>query len=143
MTLCKKKAVAVADVSGANRDAMEVREDFWSMTGEFITTMSCQENICMYRPASSLQIPLQYIDVVRQTKSNLYTLEVSGITGLWNIDGNRILSESWSGSTRFRILDRTTTQGLLMGRWQIDQNSSHIETRNGLARSVVIYFQML
>ena len=29
----------------------------------------------------------------------------------WNFDGHRILSESWSGSTRFRVLNKRPPQG--------------------------------
>ena len=49
----------------------------------------------LYLPKeSSFPILLKFIDVVRQTKTNLDTLEESSIDDLWNVDGVRILSES-------------------------------------------------
>ena len=40
----------VADISEADRDAMEARKDLWSKSGDvFIATASCPKNNCMYR----------------------------------------------------------------------------------------------
>ena len=35
----------------------------------------------------------------------------------------------------------TPSQGFFIGRWPLDQNSSHVETRNDLARSMVVHVQ--
>ena len=43
----------VADFSEADRDALEAREAFWSMS-----TVSCPENNCMYRKSHNSQIRL-------------------------------------------------------------------------------------
>ena len=71
-------------------------------------------------------------------KSNLDNLEESIIDDLWNVNGNRILG----GNHEFPHPQQTSTQRLFMSRWQIDQKSSNIKTRNDSARSVVIYVQM-
>ena len=43
----------VAEFSEADRDAMEAREDVWSMSGEFIYRHNVvPENNCMYRERS-------------------------------------------------------------------------------------------
>ena len=62
----------VADFSEADRDAMEVMEDFWSMSGENIYRHNVTPREQLYVPKdSSFPIPSKYIDVVRETKSNV------------------------------------------------------------------------
>ena len=39
-------------------------------------------------------------------------------------------------------LEQASTLGLLMGGWQIDQHTGHIEIRNDWASGVVMYVQM-
>ena len=60
----------VADFSDADCGAMEAREDFWSMFGEFllIATMSCLENK-LYVLKESISLPSKFIDVGRETKN--------------------------------------------------------------------------
>ena len=116
----------VENMSDADRDAMEAREDFWNMSGESMYrhqhVMSREKKLNV--PAeSSTPTPLDHIDIVRQTE-----------TSLDNLEG--------SGSSRFRILNKRPhppliLPGLFMDGWQIDQNACHIETRHDLDRSVV------
>ena len=73
--------------------------------GVLVAPMSCPENTSIYRKSHHSQIQSEYICVVKQ-KSNLDNLEESRIDDLWNIDVKRIISESWSGSTRFRALNK-------------------------------------
>ena len=133
----------VADVSAADRDVMEAREDFWRMLGAFIYrhNVMCREQL--YAPtASSFPIPLnKCIDVVRETKkNNLDHLEESIMDVLWNIDGR---SQKVGADPRdFPILNKRSPQGLLLGGWKIDQDTSHIATRSHVASSVVINVQM-
>ena len=70
----------------ADRDAMEAREDFRSMSGEFLYRhhVMPRENVLQ---ESSFSIPLKHIDVVRQTKTNLDNLEEC-INDLRIIDGS-------------------------------------------------------
>ena len=82
--------------------------------------MSCPENMCMHRKKESpFPFPSKYIEVARQTNTKLNILEENSIDDLWNIDGRRTLSESWSGSTRFRILNKRPAQGATHG-WTVD-----------------------
>ena len=93
----------VVDTSEADRDATGARgrflEPVWrislSSPGHAQRTTVCIER--------NHRVPLKYIDVVRQTGINK---DNSSIDNLPNIDGHRILSESWIGSTRFRILNK-------------------------------------
>ena len=86
---------------------------------------------------SSLSTPLNYFDVVCQTKTSLDSLEGSRIDDLWNMDGNRVLSDSWSRSTIFRVLNKRPLRGVSLVHVRLTNISSQIETRNELARSVV------
>ena len=62
----------VADFSGLIRDAMEARADFWSMSGGFFYCHFVMPREHLYVPKdSSFPIPSKYVDVVRQTKTNL------------------------------------------------------------------------
>ena len=110
VTLCKKQTEL--RTSEADLEAVEAREDCWSISGEFIYRHHVRPREHLYLPKeSSFPILFEYTDVVRQTKTNLDNLEESSIDGLWHIGGNRILSENWSGSTRFRILNKRPHQG--------------------------------
>ena len=86
----------VADFSGADRDAVEAREDFWRMAGEFTCRNHVvpSEIVCVPKEPS-VPIPLEYTNVVRQTSTDLDNLQESSIDDFWNIDGNIMLSESW------------------------------------------------
>ena len=80
----------VADTAEADRGAMKARADIWSMSGECMYSHHAMPREQLYVPKeSSFPSLLQYIDV----------------DDLWNID------ESWSGSTRFRILNKRPHQG--------------------------------
>ena len=79
----------------------------WSTSGAFLYLRHVMPREHPYvLKESSFATPLKCIDVVRQTKTNLDTLEGRSIDDKWNLDGNRILFRSWSGSTRLRILNR-------------------------------------
>ena len=76
------------------------------------------------------------IDVGRQTRTNLDNAEESRINDSWNIEGHGIFSGSWSGSTRFRILNKRPPQGYSWVDGRLTKNTIHIETGNDLDRSV-------
>ena len=60
----------------------------------------------MYVPReASFPIPLRYIDVTRATRTTLHVMLEHCIDDSWKIEGNRDLSDSWTGVTRFTILD--------------------------------------
>ena len=68
----------VADFAEADRDAVQVREDFWTLSGEFI----CRHHVMLWEQVyvpkeSSFPILFKYIDVERKTKTNLDNLEES------------------------------------------------------------------
>ena len=58
----------------------------------------------------SFPIPLRYIDVTRATSTNLDVM-FERIDEYWNIEGNRDLSDSWTGFTRFSFLEEKPPDG--------------------------------
>ena len=67
-----------------------------------VTTWNPQSN---YVPAeTSFPIPLKYIDVTRTTNASLDVMLEKNIEDYWNVDGDRELSDTWTGFTRFILL---------------------------------------
>ena len=83
-------------------------EDFWTITDDVITIHHARPRTSLYVPTEgTLPVPLKYIDVPRQTKTNCTTLEEHDINDIWNDPdrGGRDLSEgSWVGTTTFTLL---------------------------------------
>ena len=53
-------------------------------------------------------------DTVSQTAyTNLDVMQESRIDGHWNLDGSRHLSDSWTGFTRFTLLEEKPPNGFL------------------------------
>ena len=74
----------------------EARTDFWSISTNYIHRHHVEPRVKLYYP-----FPLKYIDVFRNTHTNLDVLQESRIDDNWNIDGSRDLCDSWTGFTRF------------------------------------------
>ena len=86
-------------------DAGEARNDFWSMSGNFIYRHHVEPTVKLYSPREeSFTIPLKYIDVSRTTHTNLDVLQERRIDDYWIIDGSRDLSASWTSFTQFTLL---------------------------------------
>ena len=57
-------------------DAGEARNDFWSMSGNFIYRHHVEPRVKLYSPREeSFPVPLKYIDVSRTTHTNLYVMQ--------------------------------------------------------------------
>ena len=70
-------------------------------------TKSCPENNFIYRKSPLFPIPSKYIDVVRRSTNNLDNSEERS-DGV--LIGTNFTPERWSGSTRFRILNKRPVQ---------------------------------
>ena len=87
-------------------DAGEARNDFWSISGNFIYRHHVEPRVKLYSPREeSFPIPLKYIDVSRTTHKNLDVKQEKRIDHYWNIDGSRDLSDPWKGFTQFTLLE--------------------------------------
>ena len=87
-------------------DDAEAKNDFWTITGDSIYRHHVEPRVKLYMPKEeSFPIPLRYIDVTRATGTTLDVMLEHRIDDYWNIERNRNLSDSWTGFTRFIILD--------------------------------------
>ena len=84
----------------------EAGKDFWSSSGNYIYRHHVEPRVQLYVPReASFPILLKYIDVTRATSTSLHVMLEKNIDDYWNVDGDRELSDSWTGFTRFTKLD--------------------------------------
>ena len=96
-------------------DAGEAINDFGSMSGTFIYRHHVEPRVKLYSPREeSFPIPLKHIDVSRTTHTNLDVKQEKRIDDYWNIDGSRDLSDPWTGSTQFTLLDEKPSDGYML-----------------------------
>ena len=60
---------------------------------------------------ASFPVPLKHIDVTKFTSTTLDVMLEKNIDDYWNVDGDRELSDTWTGFTRFTILDEKPPDG--------------------------------
>ena len=60
---------------------------------------------------ASFSIPLKYIDVTRATSISLDVMLEKKMDDYRNVDGDRELSDTWTGLTRFTFLDEKPPDG--------------------------------
>ena len=101
-------------------DAGEAKNDFWSMSGNFIYRHHVEPRVKLYSPREeSFPLPLKYIDVSRTTHTNLDVKQERRIDENLNIDGSRDLSDSWTGFTQFTLLEEKPPEGFLWSGWRL------------------------
>ena len=92
------------------KDDAEARNDFWSMEGHFVDRYHIEHRIQLHvSKEESFPIPLKYIDVTRTTHTDLDVAQEKRFDDNWNIDEDRRLSDSWTGFTKFTLLQETPT----------------------------------
>ena len=95
-------------------DAGEAINDFWSMSGNLIYRHHVEPRVKLCSPREeSFPIPLKYIDVSRTTHTNLDVKQEKRIDDYWNVDGSRDLSDPWTGSTQFTLLEEKPPEGYM------------------------------
>ena len=83
-------------------DDEEAKNDFWTITGEFIYRHHGVPRVKLYMPkAESFPIPLKYIDDTRTTHTSQDVLSEKQTVDYWNEDEETELSDTWTGFTRF------------------------------------------
>ena len=76
----------------STRDDAEGKNDFWSVTGDFICRHHVEPRVKLYVPKEeSFPTPLKYIEVTRNTHTSLDVLLEKNIEDYWNVDGERII----------------------------------------------------
>ena len=90
----------------------KLEDDFRTLTGEFIYRHHVVPRVKLYVPQEeSFLIPLKYIDVTRKTNTSLDVLLEKKFEDFWNVDGERELSDAWTGFKRFVLLKDTHGPG--------------------------------
>ena len=56
-------------------------------------------------------IPTKYIDVTTTTNTSLDVMIEKQIEDYWNVDGEKELSDAWTGFTRFILLNERPPEG--------------------------------
>ena len=96
----------------SQHDEGEVRNDFWSIAGNYIYRHHVETRIKLCVPREeTFPIPLKYIDVTRATSATLDVLLERRIDDYWNVDGDREVSDAWTGFTRFTLLNERPPDG--------------------------------
>ena len=96
----------------STRDEAEAKNDFWSITGDFIHRHHVEPRVKLYVPREeSFPIPMKYIDVTRTTHTSLDGLLEKNIDDYWNVDGERLLSDAWTGFTGFIFFNERPPDG--------------------------------
>ena len=96
----------------STRDEAEARNDFWSITWDFICRHHVEPRVKLYMPREeSFDTPLKYIDVTRTTHASFDVLLEKNIDDYWNADGEKEVSDAWTGLTRFILLNERPPDG--------------------------------
>ena len=76
----------------------------------FIYRHHVEHRVELYVPRkASFPSPLKQIDVTRATNTSLDVMSETHIEDNWNVDGERELSDAWTGFTRFNFIERKAT----------------------------------
>ena len=80
--------------------------------GNFIDRHHVEPRVKLYvRRDESFLFPLKYIDLARTTHTSLDVMLEKYIDDYRNIDGDRDMSGTWTGFTRFTVLDEKPPDG--------------------------------
>ena len=83
-------------------------------------------------------IPMKYIDVTRKTDTSLDVLLKKTAVDYWNVDGEKELSDAWTGSTRFVLQKERPPEGYT---WSVVnyKETNNLKNRQVMARYVEAY----
>ena len=87
----------------STRDDEEAKNDFWTITGEFVYRHHAERRIISYSNA-----------VHRRYQNNTYVTSCiveKQIDDYWNVHGRRELSDAWTGFKRFLVLNERPPEG--------------------------------
>ena len=118
----------------------EAKSVFWSISGDFIYRHHVELRVKLYVPKEeSFPTPLQYIDVTRTTHTSLDVLLEKHIEDYWNVDGDRELSDAWTGFERFIVLGEKPLDGKIWSGRRLDEEANDLKTRQCVDRDVAAY----
>ena len=82
---------------------------------------------------------MKYIDVTRITHTSLDVLLEKQIDDYWNVDGERELSDAWTGFTRFILLNERPPERYAWSGGKTDEETNDLQARQCMARYVEAY----
>ena len=120
VTLCNAQGVTLCEKKAELLTFLKLIATLWKqgkVSGRclvkfFVITTQHPENSCRYRKSHHSQ----FLEVVRQTKTNLDNSEESILEDLWNIDEHNILSDKLERIHAIPNPRQPTTQRLFVGR---------------------------
>ena len=84
-------------------------------------------------------IPLNFIDVERETNTSLDVPQEATIDDCWNMDGDESLSEPWIGVTRFPLLSKNPPERYTWIQGRLTKNQVTTTPRNVWPEKMVKY----
>ena len=126
--------IPLQDVS--TRDDADAKNDFWSIKGDFIYRHHVEPRVKLYVPRKeSFLIPLQYIDVTRNTNTSLDAQLEKNIVDYWNVDGIRCMD----GLHKSHFIERKASWRIYMVWGETYEETNDLKTRQCMARYVEAY----
>ena len=118
----------------------EAKSDFWSISGDFVYHHHVESRVKLHVPTEeSFLVPLKYIDVTRTTDTTFDVMSEKHIDVYWNVDGDRELSDAWTGFTKFTILSEKPADGYTWSGEETDEKTNDLKARQCVARYVEAY----
>ena len=120
------------ELSSPTLDDADAEKDHWSTTGDLTCRHHVEPRVKMYVPKEeTFPVPMKYIDVSRNTHTPLDAWTEKDIDDCCNVDGDRQLSDAWTGFTRFilvneRPLDRFSWSGRRLTRKQTTSRHDNV-----------------
>ena len=115
---------------------VEGRQDVWSIMRDYMYRNHVAPRTKLCVPKDGFPIPLNYIDVQRQTKTSIDVLHEATIHDYWNID-RQVSVWTLVGVTRFELLNKKSSRRTHVGSKQTDTETGHCKTWTSLAGRVV------
>ena len=104
----------------STRDDEEAKDNFWTITREFIYRHHVVPRVKLYLPREeTFPISLKYIDVARTTHTSLDVMFEKQIEDYWNVDGEKELSDAWTGFTGFVQLKERPPEEYTWSGWRL------------------------
>ena len=110
---------------------LEARQDFWSSLGDFAHWKHVAPRTKLHVPKDDFPIPLNSIDVEKQTISSLDVLQESTIDHSWNMEGDTSMSQPWIGGTRFELPNGNPPEAFVRVQRQTHEETGHNKTTSG------------
>ena len=106
-------------------DDGEARNDFWSISGNYTYRHHVEPRVKLYVPREeSFPITIRCIHVARTTSTTLDVMLGRRIEDHWNIEGDRDLSDLWTGFTRLTTLDEKPPDGYTWSGWRLTKKQT-------------------